>query len=278
MRALSDSLPELLDIRHGAPLEARRRHLLNLMLLAMGASATLMLVVLPIVAPTATAQQQHELRLLVTGVAVIILGCGIIYLLNRYVSGPLASALFVLFLIAMTTLSDRPYEVVDGRGLLVFSIPILAASVLLRPWASFVAAGASSVAIILVGVLVVGQPVPNLPAVLAFYGLALVAWVSAHSLERALRKLHATNEPLRESEERYRTLFERLPVGVFRSKHDGRVIDANPAQVDLLGCPDLDTLLATPVTRFFADPHKREAWRDAVEKAGVGHVWEVVAA
>ncbi|MEA3339233.1 MAG: hypothetical protein U9R15_04645 [Chloroflexota bacterium] len=67
------------------------------------------------------------------GIALALLGAAVIYALNRYVSGELASAIFVLLMIAITALSDEPREVVNGRGLLVFTIPILAASALLRP-------------------------------------------------------------------------------------------------------------------------------------------------
>ncbi len=81
-------------------------------------------------------------------------------------------------------------------------------------------------------------------------------------------------EALRESEERYRTLFERLPVGVFRSTPDGRFLDANPAHVELLGCPDLETLLATPVTDFYAEPEQRQHWKAVAEYEGAGQAWE----
>jgi PAS domain S-box-containing protein len=40
---------------------------------------------------------------------------------------------------------------------------------------------------------------------------------------------------LRESEERYRTLFERNLAGVFRTTLDGRILDCNPAMATILG-------------------------------------------
>jgi PAS domain S-box-containing protein len=73
-------------------------------------------------------------------------------------------------------------------------------------------------------------------------------------------------EALEKSEERYRSLFDRLPIGVFRSTPDGRYIDANPAFMRLLGCPDLETLLSTPVTHFYRDPEQREQWKRLTEK------------
>ncbi|MGM0664892.1 MAG: PAS domain-containing protein [Thermodesulfobacteriota bacterium] len=40
--------------------------------------------------------------------------------------------------------------------------------------------------------------------------------------------------PLRKSEERYRTLFENVPVGLYRTDEDRRIIEANPALANIL--------------------------------------------
>jgi len=105
--------------------------------------------------------------------------------------------------------------------------------------------------------------------------LALVSWLSARSLKYALEKLRASNELLQESEERYRTLFESLPVGLFRSTPAGRFVEANPAHVQLLGCPDLETLLATPVADFYVEPEGRQQWKAVTERGGITQAWEV---
>jgi PAS domain S-box-containing protein len=82
-------------------------------------------------------------------------------------------------------------------------------------------------------------------------------------------------EALRESEERYRSLFNRLPVGAFRSTPDGQFLDANPAFTRLLGCPDLETVMSTPVTAFYRDPEEREQWKRLIEKEGGSSAMEL---
>ena len=72
---------------------------------------------------------------------------------------------------------------------------------------------------------------------------------------------------LRESEERYRSLFEHVPVGLYRSTPDGRLLDVNATLVEMLGYPDKATLLAVQVKDVYADPDEREKWQAAVERA-----------
>jgi PAS domain S-box-containing protein len=53
-------------------------------------------------------------------------------------------------------------------------------------------------------------------------------------LADALTGLLAYRE-LRESEERYRTIFQNAPLGIFRSTFDGRFLEVNPALAKILG-------------------------------------------
>jgi PAS domain S-box-containing protein len=214
--------------------DARRRRLLSIMLLGVATGTLLALVVLLIVAPMGLAGEQEEVRALGFGIALTLFGVAVTYALNRYVSSELAGTLFVLLLIAMAALSDEPREVVNGRGLLVFTIPILAASVLLRPWASFVAAGLSGLTIIAVGLGVPGH-FPNVPAILAFFVLASVSWLSARSLERTLEDARISSEALWASEEQYRQLIETMQEGVWTIDQDAYTTFVNPRMAEMLG-------------------------------------------
>ena len=74
---------------------------------------------------------------------------------------------------------------------------------------------------------------------------------------RARRALDAT-------EARYQALFRRLPNPVVLH-HDGRVVDANPAALALLGQEDLPSLAATDLLAAYADGDSRERARRAFE-------------
>jgi PAS domain S-box-containing protein len=204
-------------------------------LLAVAASAALLLPILIVTDALGIAGGRAEVRLLYTVAVGALIGAGLLYLLNRYVSGDLSAGLFVLLLIALIPLSDNPAEVVDGRGLLVFALPIVAASVLLRPWAGFVAFGLSAGVIVVLGTVVVGQAVPNVPAILALFVLALIAWLSSRHLERALDDLQTANERLQESEAQYRGIVEASSDAIFVVDMDGHIVEVNPAACELYG-------------------------------------------
>jgi PAS domain S-box-containing protein len=64
---------------------------------------------------------------------------------------------------------------------------------------------------------------------------------------------------LRESEEKFRVLFERIPDGVYRSTHAGRFVDVNPAMVKMFGYESREEMLALDIPKdlYFA-PEDRE--------------------
>jgi len=75
-------------------------------------------------------------------------------------------------------------------------------------------------------------------------------------------------EALRQSEQRYRQLFEHLPIGLYSSTPDGRLIDANPQMVGMLGYTDRESLLAVPATDLYLEPDDRLRWRDQMQRHG----------
>jgi PAS domain S-box-containing protein len=89
-----------------------------------------------------------------------------------------------------------------------------------------------------------------------------VAFVEALNRKRA-------EEALRESEERYRSLFERVPVGFYRTTPEGQILDANPALMEMLGYPDLDTMLEADAADMYVNAEDRRRWQTLMEREGV---------
>ncbi len=65
-------------------------------------------------------------------------------------------------------------------------------------------------------------------------------------------------EALRESEERYRSLFDRMMDGVYRSTHEGKFVDVNPAMVKMFGYSSREEMLEVDIKKelYFA-PEER---------------------
>ncbi|MCP4415487.1 MAG: GHKL domain-containing protein [Chloroflexi bacterium] len=181
---------QLLIVSSEDPDEQRRSLLLNILLLGLF-SLVSMAVIFTIFLPDMDTLDKP--RLAIVGSA-LLGSLAIIFFIGRYESTQLASWFLVGVLIISMAFADAPQEVVGGRVLYMFTIPILMASVLLRPYSSFIAAGLVG---LLINIVAFTASFPlNFVAPLGFVAVALVAWLSASSLEQALRDLRTANEEL----------------------------------------------------------------------------------
>lgn len=244
-------LTQLLDVPSSDAEDARRRKLLNIMLAGI-LVITLVALAVSTVVLLFTPEEPHDgIELFYIGGAVVLIGGVIIYAINRYRSGWIASGMFLIFLSLVFAFSDIPQEVVNGRTLFMFAIPVIMASVLLGPYASFLTA--AFIGVLVTWIAIDADLVPSVPSLFGFFAIALVSWLSARSLERALQDLRAINRDLdRRVVERTRDLAEALlrvqaessknqailegiADGVIVFDDNGKAIVANPAIARLLG-------------------------------------------
>lgn len=88
------------------------------------------------------------------------------------------------------------------------------------------------------------------------------------TLRDTVATLKKTEDAWRESEERYRSLFNGVPIGLYRSRTGGQFIDVNPALVKMLGYPDPETLMATSTGDVLATAEDREQLYRAEQAGG----------
>ena len=81
--------------------------------------------------------------------------------------------------------------------------------------------------------------------------------------------LQARQAALQESELRYRTLFERVPVGLFRSTPAGRFLDTNQAFLHILGYVDRESLFVVSVNDLYVAPDDRTRWQADLRRDGL---------
>jgi PAS domain S-box-containing protein len=66
---------------------------------------------------------------------------------------------------------------------------------------------------------------------------------------------------------RYRSLLDRVPVGLYRTAPDGRIADVNPALAHIFGFETPEELLAAPARSVYTDPADRDRWTAQVNRA-----------
>jgi len=76
-------------------------------------------------------------------------------------------------------------------------------------------------------------------------------------------------EALRRSRERYYSLFNGVPIGLYRTTPDGKILDANQALVDMLGYPTRELLLAANTTDLYVDPNERQQEQTLLKQEGL---------
>lgn len=233
------------------PDDARRRRLLNILLAGVFISGLMGALV-----ATGLFLFDRE-RLLRPGVQLIMptslvfmIGTALIFAVNRR-SGRWAAFLFLFLLTVAISFSDIPKEVAAGRSLFFYAFPIAISSLVLFPVASFIFASISTAIVFWLAVSV--SITPNAPAIIGFFMLALVSWLSSRGLEQALNDLRTTNINLDHLvAERTQALSETLALqraeagqrqAILNSIADGVIVFdtnwnsilANPAVQSLLG-------------------------------------------
>lgn len=84
-------------------------------------------------------------------------------------------------------------------------------------------------------------------------------------------RLDQGDDAVRESVARYRSLFDGVPVGLYRTSPEGQILDANPALVKMLFYPDREAFLKADAADVYVDPRARERWQALVEREGIVH-------
>jgi signal transduction histidine kinase len=250
------SVNRLLNVPISDPDDARRRRLLNIILAGVFVLSVLTLIVTAAAKAFNALTATEFITLLLTGL-VLATSVFIFYAVNRYVSGELASVLFLVFLLAALGFTDEPQYIANGRSTFVFIIPIIMSSVLLRPISSFIFAALGSVALIVFAD--IAGVNPNTFVMVGFVMIALISWLSARSLEQALVEVRVTNAELDQRvHERTRELTQALTreqaeagrrQAILLGIADGVIVFDNQSRA-IMANPAISRLLDIPISRI----------------------------
>jgi len=138
------------------------------------------------------AGNRNELSMLYVGGVAVLSSNALVFVLNRFSSWS-AGWLFVLLVLVAVVFSATPQQTVNGRTLVAFAIPVVIASVLLRPYTSFVIASLGILAIVAIALHLRVAPTP---AIAVLFVVALISTLLAHALERTLTDWRIANRNL----------------------------------------------------------------------------------
>jgi two-component system NtrC family sensor kinase len=79
---------------------------------------------------------------------------------------------------------------------------------------------------------------------------------------------HKAEAALRESEERYHSLFDRIPVGLYRSTAEGQPLDANQAFLDIMGYPNLKAIRQINTADTYVHAEDRQRFQAIMNRDG----------
>jgi PAS domain S-box-containing protein len=100
--------------------------------------------------------------------------------------------------------------------------------------------------------------------------------IKTYAYIRDITERKKFEKDLRESEEKYRNLFERVRHGLYISTKEGHFVDCNQAMWGLLGYRDKEEFLKIDIARdLYANPADRETFMALVEKEGFVKDFEV---
>ena len=254
-------LNRILQVQSNDPEDTRRRNLLNILLAGIFVSSIIgfLIIIITILIKLFTFSQQF---FLIAVLLAFFIGDIVIFLINRR-RGQLAIFLFLIFLLVGYMFSDTTANISNGSSVFFFAIPIIMASLLIHPLASFIIAAIGSVIITWANSLAVPGTSPNFIIMIGFFMLALISWLASRSLEEALRNLRQINANLdhlvqertqeladalsRERIEagRSKAILESIADGVIVFDVGGRATIVNPSTARLLEIPTEDIVGAS---------------------------------
>jgi signal transduction histidine kinase len=262
----------ILNVPSADPDDARRRKMLNILLLwTIAATIAFILYIFSYITlnfNSLTSHQQSDIVTLTYANIGLLVGAALFYIINRFVSGWLASVLFLVFLVVTLSFSDVPSELVNGRALFAYIIPIVMASMLLKPGASFIFAGLGALAVQIVAYY--GNCEPNLPAIIGFFFIAFLTWLSSRTLEKALEELRRINADLdKEVTKRTSDLAEALTRERIEARRNQAILNSIADGVAVFNDKSAAILINPTLRDFMGSPQPGITLNEFIENDGL---------
>ena len=182
---MKKSIIENFKINPKDPEEVRKQKILNLILIGLTiiVSIAMIGIFILVLIGVDIGEQMGALSIYYTTL-IFLIGFISLFIINKYVSRILANYIFLTMVVILIILTDTPKELVQGRSILFFFVPIFFAGILLKPRSSFLVA--IIIGLISIFLSLANNLIPNLLAVAIFLVLGLTMWLFANGLQKAL--------------------------------------------------------------------------------------------
>ncbi len=167
--------------------DLRKQKILNYLIVGFIVLAFIIFLIFNPLLPKEVSKESEEAFFSVPIGSLIFIIIGIfVFIINNYFSRIIATYTFLIQITLLIILADSPHELLDGRSIVYFIIPIIIGSITIKPYSGLIFALLIDILMIFFGTIT--EIIPNIPALILFILIRVIMDISAQSIKKAVNE------------------------------------------------------------------------------------------